>query len=111
MARRKDFDSRLNAIVADHVNELVAALTKAVRQQVADEITTHFMGGANGARTAGKRRGRAKKKKILQCIAPNCTNPSKGPRFHYLCDKHWKAPRKDYEAWREARLEKARAAG
>ena len=42
----------------------------------------------------------ARKKRRLPCIAPGCSNPSKGPRFQYLCVKHMDAPKKDYEAWR-----------
>lgn len=38
---------------------------------------------------------------IKPCIAPGCTSPSKGPRFHYLCDEHKGASPAEYAAWRE----------
>src|SRR5690349_8994421 len=111
MARRRSthgIDSRLSEIVSNHVNELVSALSQEIRKNVADEVSAYFGGGEG--RTVATRRlgaGRPKKKRILQCIAPGCTNQSKGPRFHYLCDKHMTAPKKDYEAWRKAKKEKA----
>jgi hypothetical protein len=37
------------------------------------------------------------------CIAPNCKNPSKGPRFHFLCENHRKAPKAKWSKWAEAR--------
>ena len=58
-----------------------------------------------GARKVALRSSR-KRRRILPCIAPGCKNPSKGPRFHYLCEEHMGAPKKDYEAWREKRKEK-----
>jgi hypothetical protein len=104
MARRRrtnGIESRLNDIVTQHVNGLVEAITLEIRRNVADEVSAFFstQGGAGGFRL--------KKRRILQCIAPGCPNMSKGPRFHYLCDKHKDAPKKDYEAWRKAKKDKA----
>ena len=50
-------------------------------------------------RVKGKRRPRD-----LSCIAPGCRNKSKGPRFHYLCDKHMETPKKQYEQWRKDKM-------
>lgn len=96
-----EVDGRLKALVADHVESLVAALSQAVRKQMADDLSS-ILGGAIGRAAKTTRSvGRPKRRTIKPCIAPKCTNPSKGPRFHYLCEKHRDAPKRDYEAWRE----------
>ena len=101
MARRKknDISVRLAEVVQGHVSALVEAITQMVRQNTAREIAE--MIGGNG-----KLALRARRKRILPCIAPGCKNPSKGPRFHYLCDKHRDAPKKDWETWQAAKREK-----
>lgn len=50
---------------------------------------------ATQAKKTGKPRGGAGQKRNVpkQCIYPNCTNPSKGPRWSFLCDKHKDAPK------------------
>ncbi len=109
MARRRrssGIDARLSEIVSDHVTELVTALTQEIRRNVADEVSAYFSGGKLIAARRGAL-GKPRRKRVMQCIAPGCTNTSKGPRFHYLCDKHRDAPKKDYEAWRKAKKEKA----
>src|SRR5262249_24224997 len=100
--RRVTAMAGIGTIVSRTVGDLVAAIEKHMRGNVADEVRA-FIAARSG--TAGRigRRGRparAWRKRILPCIAPGCTNTSKGPRFHYLCDKHMNAPKKDYEAWR-----------
>src|SRR5262245_23819202 len=105
MARRKknDIQFRLNDLVQDHVDALVEAITQMVRRNTAREIAEMY--GANG--TLPLARGR--RKRIRPCIAPGCKNPSKGPRFHYLCDKHRDAPKKEWEAWQSAKRERQTA--
>lgn len=95
MARRRDRD--LEAVIAGHVAALVADLHTLVRQRVQDEAAA-FFGGLTAR--AGSRRG---PKRIRPCLAPGCQQPSKGPRFRYLCDEHKGAPLKDVEAWRASR--------
>lgn len=110
---RNEFDTRLNEIVAEHVSELVSAITKAVRQNMADELRAYLAGSGppagRTARAATSRAPAAKKRRVVPCIAPSCGSPSKGPRFHYLCDKHKDAPKKEYEAWRKAKRTSATA--
>jgi len=81
----------------------------AARGSVADEVPA-FIAAKGGSASKVGRRGRppGARKRLLPCIAPGCGNPSKGPRFHYLCEKHMNAPKKDYEAWR-LRAKAARA--
>jgi hypothetical protein len=103
--RRRRRDGRLEDIVSRHVSDLIEAVKKEVRRSVTDEVrafltTAKVDGGAKLVIKRGRRR------RVLPCIAPNCANPSKGPRFHYLCEKHKDASKKDYEAWRRARHEK-----
>lgn len=35
------------------------------------------------------------------CIKPGCKHPSKGPRFHFLCEKHLDAPAKQWKVWKQ----------
>jgi len=99
--RRNDIQARLNDVVQGHIEALVDAVTQMVRQNTAREIA-EMVGGGNGKIAAL----RARRKRIRPCIAPGCKNPSKGPRFHYLCDKHRDAPRKDWEAWQSSKRER-----
>jgi hypothetical protein len=108
---RGSSDGRLADIVARYTSELVAAVRQEVRRSVADEVRDILTGGRGGGLSAGRSRrsGGNGRKRVVQCIAPGCGNPSKGPRFHYLCDKHKDAKKADYEAWRKARKEKQAA--
>ena len=107
MAKQTAFDSKLHSILADHMSALVAEITNAVRQNIANQIGFLLTPSTPGAAKATSRRtARSGKRQVVTCIAPNCTNPSKGPRFHYLCDKHVDAPKRDYEAWRKAKTAK-----
>jgi len=90
--------AQLGEIVARTVSSLVDAIEKHMRGSVADDVRA-FIAAKSGTGKRGRPAG-AVRKRILPCIAPGCTNPSKGPRFHYLCEKHMSAPKKDYEAWR-----------
>src|ERR1041384_5032014 len=98
----------LREIVERTVAALVDAIDKYTRGNVADEVRA-FIAAKGGAIGKIGRRGRppGAKNRLLPCIAPGCGNPSKGPRFHYLCEKHMNAPKKDYEAWRLRAKEKA----
>lgn len=96
-------DGRLASLVAEHVDSLVTALSQAVRKQMADELQRALGAsvGGGGAVRGARSVGRPKRRNIRPCIAPGCSNPSKGPRFHYLCEKHRGAAKRDYEAWRK----------
>jgi hypothetical protein len=100
--RRSNRDARLHAVVSEHVDRLVAALSEEIRRSVADEVG-RFLERGGGPATVARLLGKRRKKRILPCIAPGCSNPSKGPRFHYLCGDHRGASKKDYEAWRKAK--------
>ncbi len=106
--RVTESESRLADIVSRHVSELVDAVRHEVRRSVADEVRSLLTGARLAAPGRGGKRlaGRTARKKIVNCIAPGCPNPSKGPRFHYLCEKHKDASKKDYEAWRKAKKDK-----
>lgn len=99
----------LAALVATHVDQLVAALERTVRDQIHTALTTYFHQALAGKPRARRGRpGRPKARRLLPCIAPKCAKPSKGPRFHYLCEDHRKASRADYTAWRDASRAKAK---
>jgi hypothetical protein len=110
--RKASNTARLSEIVTRYVSDLVAALNQHLRRNMADEVRDFIASHGGGtAVVAGRtRRAGSGRKRVVQCIAPGCTNPSKGPRFHYLCEKHKDAPKKDYEAWRlRAKQEKQAA--
>ncbi len=100
--QQRQLDNHLNRIVADHVGQLTRAIAQAVRQNIGTELA-RLVGAERPAAASLRRSIRGRKPRILPCIAPGCGSPSKGPRFRYLCARHLDAPRKDYEAWREAR--------
>ncbi len=109
MAKNQLLDTRIATLVEGHIQDLVFAITRAVRENLAEEIR-EYVAGSNGPmlsptliRVKGKRRPRD-----LACIAPGCKNRSKGPRFHYLCDKHMETPRKQYEQWRKEKMSERR---
>ena len=84
----------LPRIIAEHLQALVAAVTAAVRDSVADEIAALLAGGGSPAAGQAPR--------ILPCRAPGCDRPSRGPRFHFLCEEHRRASARQIEAWRQA---------
>lgn len=113
--KSKRANDELTALVARHVTQLVSALRVQLRREVLHDIQRYFTegsaptAGGNG-QSAAIKAAAGKAKKILPCIAPACKNPSKGPRFHYLCEKHRHAPKKHYAAWQAAQQQKARTA-
>lgn len=106
MPKANSFDSRLHDIVASHVNELVNSISRAVRENIVMELRDYVAGGGGGRKGGLGFSLRPKAKpRDLGCIAPGCKNVSKGPRFHYLCEKHMDAPRRSYEQWRKAKMQ------
>lgn len=108
----KDIEAHIGTIISS----AASAITTAVRQEMAGEIqrllTSRAGSGHNiavsvpsvrvaipkaalAAAAAKKPRGGAGQKRNVpkSCIFPGCNNPSKGPRFSFLCDKHKGAPK------------------
>ena len=86
------------------MQSLVTAISQAVRLSVAQEVRDFLRAGKPGLA------GGSRPPRIVPCIAPGCGKSSKGPRFHYLCETHRTAPKKEWEQWRKLRLEKAEKA-
>lgn len=42
-----------------------------------------------------------RKERDMDCIAPGCNNRSKGPRNHYLCEKHSNVPESKWKGWQK----------
>jgi hypothetical protein len=95
-------NGEVGALVRSHVDSLVLELTGVIRRQIADDLVAHF---GNGGTTVAARRVR----QVTPCIAPGCKNASKGPRFHFLCEEHRSAPRKEWELWQTTAREKRHA--
>ncbi len=104
--RKSSSTDYLSDIVSEHVETLVAKLHDAIRQQVTVEIMTYFHNGEAPRGLGGAAKVRRRSKRVMTCIAPGCKNTSKGPRFHYLCDKHRDASKAEYAAWQAARKNK-----
>lgn len=92
-------DGQIKRIVSLHVERMVSELHRTLRQQIIEEIKVYFQ------KNEGTSPLKPKRKRILPCIKPGCRNPSKGPRFHYLCAEHRNASKRDYEEWRARRAE------
>ncbi|MBI4509743.1 MAG: hypothetical protein HY698_08895 [Deltaproteobacteria bacterium] len=100
MSQRTPLDRELSKTVSLHVDQLVATISQVVRENIAIQVTEYLSSRALGSgRLAELREGR---RNVRGCIAPGCSNPSKGPRFRYLCQQHKNASKKEVEAWREA---------
>jgi hypothetical protein len=107
-ARRHGGSAALSVLVTRCVDSLVGAINSHLRKNMASEVREFI--ARNGRTVLGTgRRASGRAKRLLPCIAPGCTNPSKGPRFHYLCEKHRAAPKKEYEAWQMQAREKRAA--
>lgn len=104
---KSNLENRIASLVQQHVNQLVSTITRAVRDNIAEELRDYVSGSRNGRIAL---RPIKKTSRDLSCIAPGCKNKSKGPRFHYLCEKHVGAPRRQYEVWRKTKMkERAQA--
>ncbi|MBI4511218.1 MAG: hypothetical protein HY698_16415 [Deltaproteobacteria bacterium] len=110
MPKHNNTEDRLSEIVSEHVNRLVAAISEAVREDIAGQLRD-FLGGPTSVSRPGRlARATPNGRNTRGCIAPGCMNQSKGPRFRYLCTDHLGASRKDVEAWRAAKAaDRARA--
>jgi hypothetical protein len=106
-SRRPGRPAALADLVSRYVDDLVSAINSHLRKNMASQVREFIARNGRTLVVAG-RRASTRAKRLLPCIAPGCTNASKGPRFHYLCEKHREAPKKDYEAWRlQARKKRA----
>lgn len=94
MARSRN---QLQEILQDGVTRFVREMTGTINDFLQEQMPDPKTFSAKGA-TAG-RKGTARKGKIRPCIAPKCKQPSKGPRFHFLCENHMKAPKRDWMVW------------
>jgi hypothetical protein len=88
--------------VASGLHLMIVAIANMVRQEL------QMSAGAKVATVAKKTVRRAappKKHRIHRkpCIAPDCKNVSKGPRFHFCCEEHRDAPAKTIKEWKKAK--------
>lgn len=94
MARSRN---QLQEILQDGVTRFVQQMTGTINDFLQEQMPDPKTFSTKGA-TAG-RKGPSRKGKIRPCIAPKCKQPSKGPRFHFLCENHMKAPKRDWMVW------------
>ncbi len=75
--RGPDFGAvQLQKLVSRTVSDLVAAINQHMRGDMAAEVRA-FIASKGSAGRAGKRD--VPPRRLLPCIAPACSNPSKGP--------------------------------
>jgi hypothetical protein len=109
--RRRSPEEQIAEILRSHTAAMASAITDVIRTQVAEEMLAHFAdaaavvgGGAKKPRVRAARILRtASGVRDMSCIAPGCSNVSKGPRLHYLCADHVGASKAEYTAWRKAK--------
>ena len=70
------------------------------------EARTSLLAAGNGTRALALRdkpkKKRKKRKSVKRlCLKPGCDNPSKGPRFRFLCEDHKDAAMRNVNAWRK----------
>ncbi len=81
-------------------DDFLDSIEEEVRKQVLDDVR----GALGGEQKVGRQKTKnGNGSRDMGCIAPNCKNRSKGPRFRYLCEKHAGANDKQVQEWREAR--------
>jgi hypothetical protein len=107
---RSTANKSIEAHIGSIIDSAASAIATAVRQEMAGEIQRLLSSRAGSGsaiavtvpsvrvalpKAAGKRRGGAGQKRNIpkKCIFPGCANPSKGPRWSFLCDKHKEAPK------------------
>lgn len=81
-------NTQLEQFVQDRLSVLVKEITNAVRRNLADEVQKVLSAPASNTRR--------------ECIATDCHNSAKGPRWKYLCDDHKKAPLSAIDKWQVA---------
>ncbi len=93
----------LTPLVDAFMRGLAKAIASLVREQTLGTVLAYFGGGGD---VEGYQRRSAPAKRDYSCLSPGCRRRSKGPLFHYLCEKHEDTPKAVYEKWREARMRK-----
>jgi hypothetical protein len=93
-------------VVNKYVDQCLSEVKQMLYTKLADAMKTGAVFQPEATRstpTSKRAKAGAKPRGKVTCIAPGCKNPSKGPRFHFLCDEHKKVPKRDWKAWQEAR--------
>ena len=83
-------------------------LVDAIADRFADRVLSRLGGTRNGLTGGGngRRSSALRGRKLdMHCRFPGCKNPSKGPRFRFLCEEHLKLPK----AKVQAAIEKSRS--
>jgi hypothetical protein len=111
LSRQGSIESQIGSIIS----AAAAEIARAVRLDMAAQLQ-HLVGGgplpptrlalAAGSSRAGNPGGKGIKRNIPKhCIYPDCSNPSKGPRWSFLCEKHMETPKAERHklltAWKE----------
>ena len=97
-AVRQEMSAEIQRLLSSHAGSGRAVTVKVPSVKVAvAKATAKAAKGTKVVKTTktGKPRGGAGQKRNVpkNCIYPNCTNPSKGPRWSFMCDKHKDAPK------------------
>ncbi len=71
------------------MDRFIDQFAEAVAAKLADSQSARGAKRANGRRGASPLKGR---NLDMRCRYPSCKNRSKGPKYHFLCEKHLKVP-------------------
>jgi hypothetical protein len=96
----------LESQIGSIISTAAAQIAAAVRQDMAAQLQRLVGGGApvvvstraiaasTRSARAGNPGGKGIKRNIPKtCIYPGCNNPSKGPRWSFMCEKHLETPK------------------
>ena len=102
-------DREIQDVIQKHVENAVSEVAELLKARVAGVIGIGSgRGRGQGRRGPGRPPAGSAPRVVRQpgggrtCIAANCKNPSKGPRFHFLCETHRKAPKAQVAKWQQA---------
>ncbi len=76
-------------------DRMVDQIADLIAERALEKINERVQSGMrNGSAKRNGRRAYKGRKLNMHCRYPGCKNRSKGPRFHYLCEKHPKSSSK-----------------
>jgi hypothetical protein len=93
-------EAQIGAIISAAASQIAAAVRQDMAAQLqrlvagVPRVTTARTAVVARSSRAGNPGGKGIKRNIPKtCIYPGCNNPSKGPRWSFLCEKHLETPK------------------
>lgn len=104
----------LSASIERVLQQLASQVVEAVRADLSQQLG-EVLAGREAARPSLGRGGAGKARHVPKhCLVAGCQNPSKGPRWSFLCDQHKSTGKKERSAllaaWKSSQGAKVKAA-